>query len=62
MRRHNIYKYIGATCMLWILSVAMGHAQTVVIKGKVVDDQKSALELAQVRVEITIYGKEYRYL
>ena len=38
--------------MLWILSVAMGHAQTVVIKGKVVDDQKSALELAQVRPEM----------
>ena len=56
MRRHNIYKYIGATCMLWILSVAMGHAQTVVIKGKVVDDQKSALELAQVRVEGTGCG------
>ena len=42
--------------MLWILSVAMGHAQTVVIKGKVVDDQKSALELAQVRVEGTGCG------
>ena len=56
MRRHNTYKYIGATCMLWILSVAMGHAQTVVIKGKVVDDQKSALELAQVRVEGTGCG------
>ncbi len=56
MGLHNIYKYIGTTCMLWILSVAMGHAQTVVIKGKVVDDQKSAIELAQVRVEGTGCG------
>ncbi len=32
------------------------HAQSVVIKGKVIDDQKSPLELAQVRVEGTAFG------
>lgn len=31
-------------------------AQTVVVKGKVIDDQRSPLELAQVRVEGTAFG------
>ena len=55
MIRHNIYKYIGAT-LLWMLGVTVGYAQTVVIKGKVIDDQKAPLELAQVRVEGTGCG------
>ena len=56
MIRHIIYKYIGATLLLWMLGVACGHAQTVVIKGKVIDDQKAPIELAQVRVEGTGCG------
>ena len=32
------------------------HAQSVIIKGKVIDDQKSPLELAQVHVEGTGFG------
>ncbi len=43
--------------LLIILGVALNcDAQSVVVKGKVVDDQKSALELAQVRVEGTASG------
>ncbi|MDE7118377.1 MAG: TonB-dependent receptor, partial [Bacteroidaceae bacterium] len=51
----------------WLLGVVCGHAQTVVIKGKVVDDQRAPLELAQVRVEGTGCGAvcnlkgEYRF-
>lgn len=39
-----------------IISFLELHAQTVVIKGKVIDDQKSPLELAQVKVEGTAFG------
>ena len=56
MIRHIIYKYIRTILLLWLLGVACGHAQTVVIKGKVIDDQKSPIELAQVRVEGTGCG------
>ena len=56
MIRHIIYKYISTILLLWLLGVACGHAQTVVIKGKVIDDQKSPIELAQVRVEGTGCG------
>ena len=42
--------------LLWMLGVTLCDAQTVVIKGKVVDDQKAPLELAQVRVEGTGCG------
>lgn len=56
MVRHIIYKYISTILLLWLLGVACGHAQTVVIKGKVIDDQKSPIELAQVRVEGTGCG------
>lgn len=56
MIRHIIYKYICTILLLWLLGVACGHAQTVVIKGKVIDDQKSPIELAQVRVEGTGCG------
>ena len=43
-------------CLVWLLSMADCLAQTVVIKGKVIDDQKAPLELAQVRVEGTGCG------
>ena len=56
MIHHIIYKYISAAYLLWLLCTTLSHAQTVVIKGKVVDDQKSPLELAQVRVEGTGCG------
>ena len=56
MIRHIIYKYISTILLLWLLGVTCGHAQTVVIKGKVIDDQKSPIELAQVRVEGTGCG------
>ena len=56
MIRHIIYKYISTILLLWLLGVACGHSQTVVIKGKVIDDQKSPIELAQVRVEGTGCG------
>ena len=56
MIRHIIYKYISTILLLWLLGVACGHAQKVVIKGKVIDDQKSPIELAQVRVEGTGCG------
>ena len=56
MIHHIIYKYISVACLLWLLCTTLSYAQTVVIKGKVVDDQKSPLELAQVRVEGTGCG------
>ena len=52
---------------MWLLGMVSSHAQTVVIKGKVVDDKQSPLELAQVRVEGTGCGTmcnlkgEYRF-
>lgn len=52
---------------MWLLGMVSSHAQTVVIKGKVVDDKHSPLELAQVRVEGTGFGTmcnlkgEYRF-
>ena len=52
---------------MMVMGIADVNAQTVVIKGKVVDDQRSALELAQVRVEGTGCGAvcnlkgEYRF-
>ncbi|MBO7582103.1 MAG: carboxypeptidase-like regulatory domain-containing protein [Bacteroidaceae bacterium] len=55
MIQHIIYKYIAIT-LLWMLGVTCCYAQTVVIKGKVIDDQKAPLELAQVRVEGTGCG------
>ena len=55
------------TLLMMVMGIADVNAQTVVIKGKVVDDQRSALELAQVRVEGTGCGAvcnlkgEYRF-
>lgn len=44
-------------CILLFLAAFTGaKAQTVIIKGKVIDDQKSPLELAQVKVEGTGFG------
>ena len=66
MVRHIIYIYI-MTLLMMVMGIADVNAQTVVIKGKVVDDQRSALELAQVRVEGTGCGAvcnlkgEYRF-
>lgn len=56
LMKRNVRKYLNTTLLLWLLGVTIGNAQTVVIKGKVVDDQKSPLELAQVRVEGTGCG------
>lgn len=67
MIQHIIHRYIGTMLLCWLLGVVCGHAQTVVIKGKVVDDQRAPLELAQVRVEGTGCGAvcnlkgEYRF-
>ena len=55
MIRHILYKYIVAV-FFFAGYVADGWAQSVIIKGKVIDDQKSPLELAQVRVEGTGFG------
>ena len=54
MRRH-IFIYIYAFIVLLGVSLR-ANAQSVVIKGKVVDDKKEPLELAQVRVEGTGFG------
>ena len=56
LMKEIVRKYINITLLMWLLGVTIGNAQTVVIKGKVVDDQKSPLELAQVRVEGTGCG------
>ena len=63
MLRHIINnKYIAThqsfamTLLLWLLGIGFAHAQTVVIKGKVIDDEKAPIELAQVRVEGTGCG------
>ena len=56
LMKEIVRKYINTTLLMWLLGVTIGNAQTVVIKGKVVDDQKSPLELAQVRVEGTGCG------
>ena len=65
MLRHIINinnKYIAThqsfaiTLLLWLLGIGFSHAQTVVIKGKVIDDEKAPIELAQVRVEGTGCG------
>ena len=56
LMKRNVRKYLNTTLLLWLLGVTIGNAQTVVIKGKVVDDQKSPLELAQVSVEGTGCG------
>lgn len=67
MIRHIIYKYTGTALLLFGLGVLCAQAQTVIIKGKVIDDKKSPLELAQVRVEGTGCGAvcnlkgEYRF-
>lgn len=42
-------------CVL-LFGAFSAHAQSVIIKGKVIDDQKSPLELAQVHVEGTGFG------
>ena len=67
MIRHIIYKNTGTALLLFGLGVLCAQAQTVIIKGKVIDDKKSPLELAQVRVEGTGCGAvcnlkgEYRF-
>ncbi|MDO5482435.1 MAG: TonB-dependent receptor [Bacteroidaceae bacterium] len=59
--RYIITSFLLACCVLCV------SAQTVVIKGKVIDDQKAPIELAQVRVEGTGFGTacdlkgEYRF-
>lgn len=55
MKRH-IIKYIIITLFGCVFGKNLIHAQSVVIKGKVIDDQKAPLELAQVRVEGTGCG------
>ena len=53
--------------LLLLLCTVSTTAQTVIIKGKVIDDKKSPIELAQVRVEGTATGAvcnlkgEYRF-
>ena len=53
--------------LLLLLCTVSTTAQTVIIKGKVIDDKKSPIELAQVRVEGTAAGAvcnlkgEYRF-
>lgn len=42
--------------LLFLATSTCVKAQTVIIKGKVIDDQKSPLELAQVKVEGTGFG------
>ena len=54
MRRH-IFIYIYAFVLLLGASLKV-NAQSLVIKGKVIDDKKEPLELAQVRVEGTGFG------
>ena len=56
MVRHIIYNIQILALLLTMLGIADVNAQTVVIKGKVIDDQKAPLELAQVRVEGTGCG------
>ena len=54
MERRSLNNII---CMLLFLATSTCvKAQTVIIKGKVIDDQKSPLELAQVKVEGTGFG------
>lgn len=54
MERRSLNNII---CILLFLATSTCvKAQTVIIKGKVIDDQKSPLELAQVKVEGTGFG------
>ena len=54
MRRYIANLYI-LCAMLFGASMCL-KAQSVLIKGKVIDDQRSPIELAQVRVEGTGFG------
>lgn len=54
MRRYIVNLYI-LCAMLFGASMCL-KAQSVLIKGKVIDDQRSPIELAQVRVEGTGFG------
>lgn len=64
-----LIKMIKQTLALFFIQLTscMLTAQSVVIKGRVIDDKKSPIELAQVRVENTVYGTtcnlkgEYRF-
>jgi len=49
--------YRNIICFFTLIGMALSaNAQSVIIKGKVIDDQKSPLELAQVKVEGTGFG------
>lgn len=54
MRRH-LFIYILLTVLAWGLPQGAG-AQQVIVKGKVTDDRREPLELAQVHVEGTGFG------
>lgn len=65
-RKMHIFKYIGLWLTTWLVPL-LACAQQVVVKGKVMDDKREPLELAQVRVEGTASGAvcnlkgEYRF-
>ncbi|MBQ9640805.1 MAG: TonB-dependent receptor [Bacteroidaceae bacterium] len=54
-RNRHTWNRILTVLLMWSLC-AYVLAQTVVIKGTVIDDKKQPIELAQVRVEGTIFG------
>lgn len=66
MKQANIIHRILVSLLLFGIAL-MSNAQTVLIKGKVIDDQRAPIELAQVRIEGTGHGAlcnlkgEYRF-
>lgn len=62
----TLHRYIGLSLFLWMIMSNL-YAQTVIIKGKIIDENKSPLELVQVHVEGTSSGTtanlkgEYRF-
>lgn len=50
------FTYTASLTLIMLLTTIYSNAQSVIIKGKVIDDKKSPLELAQVRVEGTGFG------
>ena len=57
MERHIIYiRHLSLVMLLFVCGFLQSFGQTVVIKGKVVDDKREPLELVQVRVEGTGCG------
>lgn len=49
-------KHIILSIILSLLYTLDSDAQSIIIKGKVTDDQKSPIELAQVKIEGTLFG------